>query len=266
METRSFLTETQLRERVPAAFSSSPEPGVSKHYTFVPTFKVIENFKKVGWFPVSARMNNSKGVADYGKHTIRFGNKTGKLEVKEIVPEIVWMNSHDRSFSSVLEMGLGVCVCSNQLVVSESTFSRIMQKHININFEVILKVADEAIKQFDILGNKIEEYKTINLTKIQKDKFAYIARNAYWGEDSIINPKLLLNTRRVEDESDSLWKTYNVIQENIQKGGISYVGPANEEGKLRKRTTRETKNIVRDFQINQTLWAIMNGFAVNRKF
>ncbi len=263
---RAFLTETQLRERVPAAFASSPEDGVSKRYSFVPTYKTISMFKDLGWYPTVAKMNSSKLGLDHGKHMIRFAKKETILNVGDVIPEIVHYNSHDRSFSNVTEMGLFRLACLNGLVVADSTLSSISKKHINITFEEIEKICKEAIAQFEILGNKIDDYKIINLTEVEKNTFALEARNAYWGKESIIDPKALLNTRRTEDEGDNLWTVFNAIQENITKGGISYIAPSDETGKMRNRTTRETKNIVRDFQINTALWTLMAAFAINRKF
>lgn len=266
MVNRHFLTETELRTKVPAAFASSPEDGVSKRYSFIPTFKTIEMFKELGWYPTVAKMNRSNSTLDYGKHMIRFAKKENDIDVGDVIPEVVHYNSHDRSFANITEMGLYRLVCSNGLMAADSTLSSISQKHINITFEEIEKICREAVTQFEILGNKIEDYKTINLTEVEKGKFAVKAKEAYWGENSVIDPKLLLNTRRAEDEGDSLWNIFNILQENITKGGISYVAPSDETGKPRRRTTKETKNIVRDFQINKALWMIMVAFAVNRKF
>jgi hypothetical protein len=260
---RKILSESELRTIAPAVFASSPDSNVSSKYVFVPTYKIMENLKKVGWHPVFARMNKSKEFS--AKHLIRFAPKSMDLQVGDIFPEIVVINSHDRSYALNINIGLFRLACSNGLVVADSTFAEMLQKHININFEDVERLTGEVVHQFNILTDKIKEYKTIELTEVEKGKFAQVVKEIHWSADSVIEPKSLLVPRRLEDGRNDLWSVFNVLQENIIKGGISYIGK-NEEGQERKRRTKALKNLERDFKINQNLWMIMAAFAANRSF
>lgn len=267
MASRQFLTEQELREKVPAAFATQPADGLSKRYVFVPTDKtIIHNLNKLGWYPIYARQNKSKKKRGdkWGKHVIRFAKEQGLLKKGDYVEELLYVGCHDGTYKIELNLAIKVCICDNQAVVVDSEFTTIAQKHFNFEIKDFEKITKQAVRQFSILSKKINEFKSIELSKKEKEKFAKQAKTAYWGENSIIDPKVLLNTRRVENEKDDLWTVYNVVQENIQKGGIEYKGYSEKTKKERKRKTRATKNIIRDIDINKKLWTIMQALAVSR--
>jgi hypothetical protein len=264
--TRTFLTEKELKELVPAAYSHHADPNVSDKYVFIPTYKVIEYLGNLGWKPVYARQNYSKKERKYAKHIIRFSNKEGLLEKGEVVNEFVYIGAHDRSFVAELNAGLRRCICGNQMTISAGDFACMFTKHIGFIYEEFEKKMKETIKQFTILSKKVETYKTIQLTEVEKNKFAYVASMAHWKGEVKIDSKLLLNVRRPEDESDNLWTVFNRIQENIIKGGVTFNAKSDKTGKPRTRTTRGVKNIIRDHNINKELWNIMAAFATTRKF
>jgi hypothetical protein len=266
MNERRFLTTEELQKKVPAAFSTNAHPDTSNRYTFVPTYKIIDHFAQFGWKPVFANQVKSKKSNKYGKHTIRFAKKEGRLEVDEYIEEIVYHGSHDRTFPVQMNMGLYRCFCENQCVTVDSEFMSFNHKHINFTFEEIENLVKVAIKQFSKLSRKVELYKTIELTEVEQNKFAYIAKNAHWGEESQVNPELLLEARRPQDEGNDLWHVFNRIQESITKGGLKYQAVSEKTGKVRNRSTRQIKNIVRDLNINKELWTIMQAFATNRNF
>lgn len=266
MEERHFLTKEQLKQMVPAVFTTTPSKSVSNRYAFVPTYKIIEDFEKLGWKPVAAKTVKSKKDLKLSKHSIRFAKKEGKLDVDEMIEEIHVLNSHDRSFRLEVDMGIFRCICSNQATIADSTFSNILQKHINVEFADIKRIIKEAAKQFKGLSEKIAKYRTIQLTEIEKDKFAHVAKQINWNLGIDMSPKLLLNSRRAEDEKNDLWTVFNVIQENITKGGIQFKAKSKKTGKVRARSTKGIKNIVRDLRVNKELWMLMEAFAVTRSF
>lgn len=267
MNEAKFLTRDELKEKAPAIFAKTPNKSVSGRYVFVSTEKLLNDFEKLGWKPVFAKQNKTKNEngESYLQHVVRLRSKEGLLEKGEYVSEIVLRNSHNRSVAVSASIGIYRCTCANQAVVADSEILNFTQKHINIDFEYIQRVVKEAAKKLKHVDEKIKEYQTIELTEVERNKFAYVARNAHWGDTSIVDPKLLLNTRRPEDEKNDLWHVFNTIQENVVKGGLSYTGQ-NAEGKTRKRKTRMIKNIARDMKINSQLWTIMAAFAINRKF
>ena len=70
------LSDNDLREKAPSIFTETPGSETSKHYTHIPTYKVVQDMKQLGWFPVDAqqvatRKTHTKGV---GKHLVVFQN------------------------------------------------------------------------------------------------------------------------------------------------------------------------------------------------
>ena len=61
-----FLTDEQIKAVCPVAFSESASTEVSKHYTHIPTNRVIDDMRELGWGviqaqQVAARKNATKG-------------------------------------------------------------------------------------------------------------------------------------------------------------------------------------------------------------
>ena len=49
------MTEAQIKKVCPTAFSTTPSSEVSKHYTHIPTNRVIDDMSKLGWGVVDAK-------------------------------------------------------------------------------------------------------------------------------------------------------------------------------------------------------------------
>ena len=49
------LSDNDLREKAPSIFTERPSKETSKHYTHIPTYKVVQDMKQLGWFPVDAQ-------------------------------------------------------------------------------------------------------------------------------------------------------------------------------------------------------------------
>ena len=61
----------------------------------------------------------------------------------------------------------------------------------------------------------------------------------------------MLNPKRKADEGNTLWKTYNILQENLIKGGFQ----------LNNRQARAIKNPIEDFTLNQDLWQLADTYS-----
>ena len=59
----------------------------------------------------------------------------------------------------------------------------------------------------------------------------------------------MIEPTRPEDKGTDLWSVFNVVQEKMIRGGVSYSSP---KGKV--RSAREINNIVASNSINTKLW------------
>ena len=49
LEKSEFLNDAQIKEQAPCVFNEKPSAEVSKHYTHIPTSKVIDDMELLGW-------------------------------------------------------------------------------------------------------------------------------------------------------------------------------------------------------------------------
>ena len=96
----TFLNDSEIREKAPAVFSEKASSEVSKHYTHIPTSKVIDDMRLLGWDvvdvkEVKARKAKTRGVQ---KHLVVFRNPDVVINGQDgdtVFPQILLTNSHD---------------------------------------------------------------------------------------------------------------------------------------------------------------------------
>jgi hypothetical protein len=95
----SEITDAELRTTAPAVFAEAPMPGASHRYTFLPTGQLVAAMRQEGWKPVEARQMGVRSIARLGfqRHMVRFQRRDVVAEVNDFAPEVILLNSHDRS-------------------------------------------------------------------------------------------------------------------------------------------------------------------------
>ena len=262
----TILTPEQIKISAPAVYARQPKEAMSDRYVFVPTDRILDNFAEAGWYPTKAfQSKTKKDNVDERKHVIRLSNPEFQPVMKEVgslSPEILLINSHNGTSGIRMEIGLFRLVCANGLIVRDTQFAQITKRHSGTDKEEIFRILYEAGNKFPDIWNKISEYKSINLSNRQRVDFAVKAIEYNWSEDSIITPEDILRPRRTADENEDLFSVMNVVQENIIKGGMSYINPRTH----RPRHTRSIKNADRDIKVNMFLWAMMENYRTTGKF
>jgi hypothetical protein len=98
-----------------------------------------------GWVPVRAQEQSIRTEARRGfqKHVVRFARveHLQTWEKNQVRPEVVLVNSHDKSSAYQLHCGLFRLVCTNGMVVSDGTFQRISIKHSGFNPESVIEAS-----------------------------------------------------------------------------------------------------------------------------
>lgn len=261
-------------ENYDSVMQTNANDSVTDRYSFIPTTRVLDVFKSHGWMPskikeASTRIEENKG---FQKHMIRLRQAIGNVNVGDIFPEIVLTNSHCGSASFQVMAGLFRLVCLNGLTVADSTFETHRIKHIGYTDQKVIDAVCSVVDTTPKILNKVEEFKSIELSKEEKQIFSESILDVVFEEDVWEKGKtpgttadkhntasFLMLPRRSEDTKDDLWTMYNVVQEKVIKQGVTLIS---ENPRYRVgNKTRAVKSIDRDVKLNKALWALTEKMA-----
>ena len=135
-----FLSDEEIKEQAPSVFTSKPSGNVSKHYTHIPTTKVINDMRTLGWDVVDVKEVAARTSATVGvqKHLVVFRNPDVVINGNDndtVFPQILLTNSHDGKNSFTFAAGLYRMICENGLVVSDTQFEDVKMRHMGYSFE-----------------------------------------------------------------------------------------------------------------------------------
>ena len=259
-----FLTNEDLSVAANSIFAATPNPHyTSKRFQHIPTSHMINVLKDANWHPVSVQQARiRKPEKDgYQRHMLRFRNPDlmKKVAVNEVIPELVMTNAHDGTSAYKIYAGLFRVLCLNGLIVSDAVFTAMTIKHFGFDDKDVLDATYRVIESTPLAINAVKEMKTIDLSQFKRIEFAEkAAALRFPNVEMPVNPADLLQARRAEDVGTDLWRTYNVIQENIMSGGI--LTNIENKNKLRLRT-RALKNIRDVVRINRDLWETASHYG-----
>ena len=252
------LTTTELKEKAPSIFTTSPSYRVSSKYSFIPTTTILEDLNKLGWQPYQAMQRKSRTQEDslFTKHMVRLRNNTiGQLG--DSIPEIILTNSHDGRNSFNLHAGLFRLVCSNGLVIADTTFEEVKIKHQWYSLEEIEKVINNMVAKIPTIVKSINIMNQTTLSDTQQLEFGKKAMLTRWVKgNTALDVDDLVQANRVADRGNSVWKIYNIVQEKLIKGGLVF---NNNKEKMQK--LRPIINIDQQIKINQSLWSLAESYV-----
>jgi hypothetical protein len=212
------LSDEELRRRAPSIFATQPIDTVSDRYSFLPTSSVLKGMRENGWLPVRAEQQSVRTQARRGfqKHLIRFARAEhlDSWEKNQVRPEVVLLNSHDKSSAYQLHCGLFRLVCSNGMVVADATFQRISIKHSGFNPDSVIEASFEVLSAVPDIMNKVQLFQDRILTDPERLALATGAATYRWEypNNAPVSPSTLLNARRFGDGARDLWTTLNTVQ------------------------------------------------------
>lgn len=263
MTVHNFLTNDQIIHIAPAAGAFEPVPEASSRYSFVPTLEAVDLLRSVGWFPITAKQGSCRIEENdiYQKHAIRFVRDSFNPDIKERV-DLVLYNSHDLGSSFKLATSIWRQACGNGLMMA-SEFANFTHRHVGFSPDDFMESAVKIADSTAVIADQVSVLKEIHLKEEEQHIFAQAAHRLVYDdpETAPIKPEKLLNRRRFEDQKDDLWATYNVIQENIIKGGIRGFSFNPDTLKMRRVTTRPVKSLDRDIKLNRALWVLTEKMA-----
>jgi len=264
LKTAKYLTKENMKSMAPSIFAEKPSNEVSKHYTHIPTTKVIDDMELLGWKPIEAKevKARKKSTKGYQKHLIVFRNDDVVINGEDgdtVFPQILLTNSHDGKNAFQFQAGLYRLICSNGLVIADTQFEAVKMRHMGYTFEDLQVKIKEMVEKLPLTVESMNKMKAKEMAEEEIIQFAKDAINTRFTEKEInriqIDLKELVNPVRKEDAGNDLWSVFNVVQEKIVTGDFDY----RAGGKVRK--AREIKNFKQDMKINKELFDLALTYA-----
>jgi len=256
------LSREEILEKAPAVLSTTTAGNVSKHYVHVPTVELIDDMEKLGWKVVDVKqgVGRKHNRAQHRKHMVIFRNESIVMKSDDgetVYPQILLTNSHDGLSAFQFRAGLFRLICSNGLVVATKDFGSLRILHKGYSFDHLKSVVMGLVEQLPATVETLNRFREVVLTEEQKVEFALKALGIRFGERGMeVAPEEILKPTREEDKGDDLWAIFNVVQEKMIRGGFHYKA---ETG--RNKTARSIKNLTRDIQVNEQLYALAESYV-----
>jgi hypothetical protein len=175
-------------------------------------------------------------------------------------------NANDGTSIYDLFAGLFRIRCLNSLVALQESISNVKVRHtgkdvVNNVIEGTFTVIEDA----KLALAAPQDWSQIKLDRDERLAMAEAARVLRFADNegnvnTPIEATQLLATRRRDDEQNDLWTNFNVVQENVIRGGLHGVA-INANNQRRRMSTRAVNGIDQDVKLNRALWTLANRMA-----
>ena len=257
------ITDSEIRSNAPAVFAEAPMPGASARYTFLPTGRILDGMRGEGWKPVEARQMGVRRLDREGfqRHMIRFQRRDQVAEVGDYAPEVILLNSHDRSSGYQIHAGLFRWICRNGMMVADTLIPSIHVRHTGQEVGEILTASFQILEQLPKLADRVAKFRSVGLSESIQKQFAEKALALRYDrpETAPIRADQLLEARRSEDSGCTLWETVNRVQENLLRGGMRDTSRVNRAGQP-FRPMRPIRGLGANVAINLGIWDLAESF------
>ena len=258
--TPQILSQDQLKRIAPAVFAAHAAPSTSSRYAFVPTSEVVTVLGRQGFEPVAAQEKRVRIEArrGYQSHVIRFRRTASgrALSVGDSIYELVLKTAHDGTSAFEFSAGLFRLVCSNGLVAPAGSFGGFSVKHVGYAARDVVEGVESMLDSLPAMTAAVGEMQAVELNRDEQTLLAESAARLRWNDNLPVTTDRLLTPRRYEDRGQDVWRTFNVIQENLVRGGVRGVA-ANG----RRQRTRAMTGVDASSRLNRELWALAEGMA-----
>lgn len=253
----SGLSTEEIRRYAPSVFATTPWEKVSENYRFVPTVEVFNALVEKNFLPVYAGQSKTRieGKGEFTRHVLRFRHPDMPM-IGDSAPELVLLNSHDRSSSYKLMFGVFRMVCANGIISCSSSVEDIVARHSGRKdlVQEVIEGSYRVIENAPTVAKQIGDWRNIDLSEQQRIAYATAALEL---RDTKIKPmaESLLAARREADAGHDVWSTFNRVQENLIRGGIGVFQ------NRQFRHTRAIKSVNEDVKLNRALWRLTEELA-----
>lgn len=265
------LSEDELRQFVPSIFAETAHESRSARYGYIPTIEVVRGLAKEGFDPVFACEAKARDESKDGftKHMVRFRQDAGRVvnpdHINEAMtfgatPELIMVNSHDGSTAYQLLAGFFRFVCANGSICGDG-FNEVRVRHSGDAVRQVVEGAFTVVDTFTRAIDGASNMAAIGLNRDMQLAYAGAALDLKYHDEETgkteapVSAQALLAPRRHEDKGADLWTTFNVVQENMIRGGLRGHN-IDERGRGRRVTTRAVKGIDGNVKLNRALWTL----------
>lgn len=252
----SVLTRSELRHLAPSIFADQAHESRSDKFKFVQTSNVIDALGEEGFLPIFAAQTRTRvaGKKAFTKHIVALrpaDNLGGDAGLDELIPEIILTNAHDGSSSYCINAGLFRKVCMNGAVVDDTTVQSVRIRHNSRTLDDVIEGVFTVVRQMDEALSVTEDWRATPLVEEQRLAYAKAALALRWDEDKVpLQPAQLLRIRHREDINTDLHTTFQVVQENLMKGG------QRNRSLGHARPTRAVSSVNESMKLNTALWTL----------
>lgn len=231
---------------------------MSKRYVWMDTQELVTNLlslKSKGedvfeLRSIQGKKSRKQNTEGRGIHIVRLRTtRSFEMDGEILYPEIVIKNSYDGSCPLICELGIFRLVCTNGLVIKSKDLGGIKIRHTGTPWEAVHDIVKGLASNLPKMMSVQQQLAHTNLDQVQIVEFARKAAKIRWekvAEDAEMEE--LFTAIRPEDEGQSMWKVFNVVQEKLLQGGVKLEGM--------RRTGRKVRNANEDLRINQELFEL----------
>lgn len=261
------LTDDQLRAVVPSIFATEAHESRSERFAAVPTVAVLAGLRAEGFDPFFAQQARTRveGKAEYTKHLLRLRHRSTVNAAGQAF-EIVLVNANDGTSAYQMIPGFFRFVCANGLMAGE-TFEEVKVRHSGNAVDQVIEGAYRVLGEAPAIADQVARFQGVQVNDAERRLLAEAAHVLRFpeahkedGKSAPVPSSSLLTVRRADDRATDLWTAFNVVQENVIKGGLTG-RHRDERGRITRKTTREVAGIDQNKALNRALWMLTERFA-----
>lgn len=262
----NIISLDNLKSHVPSLFAQEAwKPSTS--YGFIPTIDILTGLQKEGWHVVSARQSGSRieGKENYTKHLVRLRRTDVPTVLGDTIPELVILNSHDKTSCYKIACGLFRLACLNGMIVSAGINTGFTVRHTKNAVADVIEASYRIINEWPQVTAKAAEWQAKQLSSESVLSYVNEALAIRWPKtENRPTEKELVRVRRYADNKpefvSSLWGIFQRAQEGLIKGRTAYVH-TDELNRTSIKYTRPVRDIRLDYKINKALWELTEKYS-----
>lgn len=269
-DTGRALTEDELFQLAPSVFATSAHESRSARFSPIPTIEIVRGLAREGFGVVGAKqaVTRVEGKAPFTKHMLRIRkmDADASYQVGDTVAEVGLKNANDGTAPYDIFSKLFRIACMNSLVTVLQHLDSLKVRHTGDVMSKVIEGTARVVESSRLALEAPERWSQIKLDREESLAMAEAARVLRFGDDEgkvdspILANQLLIAHRREDENRNNLWTNFNVIQENVIRGGLRGV---RLDANMRRRrvTTRAVNGIDQDVKLNRALWTLANRMA-----